>query len=682
MSHDDPKLSLADKIRRMLAREFETIPPEAVAGVLANIASELVLMSEAGASSMSEVEHNDWTRSDKPIVIRIAPDKSIEVACHAAQETHNIMNQLLNVGAVMLQVEPAPALNSNVGVRFAFPKHHLHLALTGRVVHASPKGTAIELAQLNREDRAAVEAVWPDVQAAIAPPAASQTPAPQVSAIPEPPPLKNEPGVNEASRTLHSAIPVIRPSENAQSTSRTQQFRRRIDLTDPDVKVISSTQFGLNTVAPREHFGPEIPVVEPTSEADRVETLADDRIVDILLQISQSEHTGLVVLTDTTAKTTRQIFFDNGFVVEVSRQPRQAEEELGPMLLRADRITKQQLAMAAAHADETGCTLERSLLELDILDPEKIRHAIAGRLTFLVRDIVNWRSGELQIFGADALPTGFLPAPPLRVHIAAERIIFRKIFETLRTVTLKEREQQMASYLDAYPELVPDEAERVERTLTEPEHINLAERVITGRKRLREVFTESNLPHAETYAVVHALHRMGLLRFDRSLHQTIVRERFRENVTVKYLSVHKASYFEVLNIHWSSYDEVVQKAYDELIVQFDPQAVPEHLEAEVHQRVAEIRDRVEAAYQVLASREPRHAYRKRIMPDYKLAHAIPLFLKQSELAEKRRDWPEALDALRRVLEIEPGHRDATLRSRRLKDILDNRLSPDADDSNF
>ncbi len=151
---------------------------------------------------------------------------------------------------------------------------------------------------------------------------------------------------------------------------------------------------------------------------------------------------------------------------------------------------------------------------------------------------------------------------------------------------------------------------------------------------------------------------MGLLRFDRSLHHTVVRERFRENVTVKYLSVHKASYFEVLNVHWSSYDEVIKRAYDELIEQFDPAKVPGNMEPEVHQRVSEIRERVNSAFQVLSERETRHAYRMRIMPEYKLVHAIPLFLKQCELAEKRQQWEDARDSLRRVLEIQPDHEEA------------------------
>lgn len=352
------------------------------------------------------------------------------------------------------------------------------------------------------------------------------------------------------------------------------------------------------------------------------------------------------------------------------------------MLHMADRIDDQQLAMAAAHAEENDTTFERSLLELEILDHDRIRHAIAGRLTYLTRQMCETKEGNVRVYSGENLPAGYLPAPPLRVHVPVERIIYQRLFERLKLLESDERDELVADHLDAYPEVAPTDRDRLERVVLNVQHSRLIERIMSGRRRLREVFTESNLSPAETFAAVYALHRMGVLRFDTSLHQTIVRERFRENVTVKYLSVHKASYFEVLNVHWSSYDEVIEKAFGELTEQFNPDEVPEAMEEEVHERVGEIRQRIERAYEVLAEREKRHAYRKRIMPEYKLAHAIPLFMKQSELAERRSQWTEALDSIQRVLEIEPDNEKAQLRRNRIEELRDGRLSENASESTF
>lgn len=478
--------------------------------------------------------------------------------------------------------------------------------------------------------------------------------------------------------------------------------RREVELIDPDLRVMTLSgrvlQPGLKAGDTQQMgslpalddgpqaaessplFGPDLPWIEPIGSPARVEQLTGERIIDVLLQLSGSGFSGLAeVAADGIA---RQIYFEGGLVVEIRRSPRLSSEELGPMLHMADRIDGQQLAMAAAHAEENHTIFERSLLELELLDQDHIRQAISGRLTFLLRAICEIDRGQIKVFNAQAMPAGYLPAPPLRVHVPVERIIYKRLFERLKMLDTEQRSDMVAGHLDAYPEVAPEGYERLERVVLSPAHTRLVQRILGERRRLREVFTESSLSPSETAAVVHALYRMGVLRFDTSLHKTIVRERFRENVTVKFLSVHKASFFEVLNVHWSSYDEMIDKAYRELSEQFDPSAIPEDMEAEVVERVREIHERVERAYQTLSSHAQRQAYRKRIMPAYKLAHAIPLFMKQSELAERRAEWDEAIDALRRVLEIDPGNKKAGLYLLRIEQMQAGRLSSDPAQSSF
>src|SRR5690554_98777 len=478
--------------------------------------------------------------------------------------------------------------------------------------------------------------------------------------------------------------------------------RREVELIDPDLRVMTLSgrvlQPGLKAGDTQQLgslpvlddgplaadsstlFGPDLPWLEPIGSPARVEELTGERIVDVLLQLSGSGFSGLAEVA--AEGIARQIYFEGGLVVEIRRCPRLSSEDLGPMLHMADHIDAQQLAMAAAHAEENHTIFERSLLELELLDQDHIRQAISGRLTFLLRAICEIDRGQITVFNSQAMPAGYLPAPPLRVHVPVERIIYKRLFERLKMIDAEQRAAMVAGHLDAYPEVAPDGYERLERVVLSPAHTRLVQRILGERRRLREVFTESSLSPSETAAVVHALHRMGVLRFDTSLHKTIVRERFRENVTVKFLSVHKASFFEVLNVHWSSYDEMIDKAYQELSVQFDPSAIPESMEAEVVERVREIHERVERAYQTLSDHAQRQAYRKRIMPAYKLAHAIPLFMKQSELAERRSEGDEAIDSLRRVLEIDPGSEKAGLYLLGIEQMQAGRLSSDPAKSSF
>jgi hypothetical protein len=748
----------------LIKAQFGSMPPAELAAALSDCADEIREESSNApvrpAESQSAAPQPAATMRPKSRTRRLtdaaipadtgvtAGHRYVHLRAEDPTDVAVLLHQALEVGALVIALEDAPALNDLINVELKLVDAQFSIRTQGRVVHTSPVGTAVEVSGIDREDRAALATILEDHRGELERARASVATKGGEAAGPE---LSDESSVTEpdgelggeaaanvrrtATRPRHTlqaqpGSPVSstygsdaestgndifsrhkRPSSsvtlgalNRRGSDEDFSARREVELIDPDLRVLTSSG---PAVSPSEAagalepgtapeldgpgakpgeadtdttFGPDLPWIEPTAPPARVERLDGERILDVLLQLSGSGFTGLLQTEGNGAE--RQIYFDGGLVVEITRRPRNSSEELGPMLHMADRIDEQQLAMAAAHAEENQTIFERSLLELELLDQTHIRHAIAGRLTYLLRLLCQVDRGSVQVFESHAMPAGYLPAPPLRVHVPVERIIYRRLFEQLKMLDADERNDLVAEHLDAYPEVAPDGYERLERVVLKSAHVRLVEQILRERRRLREVFTESSLSPSETAAVIHSLHRMGVLRFDTSLHKTIVRERFRENVTVKYLSVHKASYFEVLNVHWSSYDEVVEKAYRELAAQFDPAGIPESMEIEVVTRVKEIHERVETAYRALAKREHRQSYRKRIMPEYKLAHAIPLFLKQSELAERRSEWAEAIDSLRRVLEIDPDNEKAALRYSRIEQMQDGRLSPNPAESNF
>ncbi|MFW5968513.1 MAG: hypothetical protein ACOCV2_13395 [Persicimonas sp.] len=718
-THND-KQALRDRIRALIASEFEEMNSDEVAEVLGAMARRLGRDSASdspperaadGGGWMNNITGGDSQPIEPTATSRSAEGYRVRLRVEEPSVVARALHQALEVGALLINFEEPPPLNEVVAVDLELPNSHLSIETQGRVVHASSAATAVEISQLGKEDRAALSTILEDYREHLTGPTPTDSDtrrAPAESAdgttqlksgrtmqgrpkmrvarrddrgAPGEAGSEGEEGGTVFDRHRNPSSSVVLGSLTPSETRRGFRVRREVELTTPDVQVLSSTRRILREDPwAGKAFGPEISWIEPTDDPDRVEELTGERIIDVLLQLSGSGFTG--VLEIEADEVERQMYFDGGLAVEITRRPRQPHEELGPILHMADRIDDQQLAMAAAHADENGTTFERSLLELDILDHDRIRHAIAGRLTFLIGEVSAMRSGRIRVYASDALPAGYLPAPPLRVHVPVERIIYRRLFEKLRGLESNEREELIDEHLDTYPEVTAADHDRIERVVLSPEHGQLVQRIAAERRRLREVITESNLPPAETFAVIYALHRMGALRFDTSLHETIVRERFRENVTVKYLSVHKASYFEVLNVHWSSYDEVIERAYEELIEQFDPEQVPDEMEEEIHEKVGEIRDRIESAYEILAEREKRHGYRKRIMPEYKLKHAVPLFMKQAELAEKRSQFSEALDSLKRILEIDPDNEKAQLRYARIQEMEEGHLSPSAPESTF
>ena len=691
------QMALLQALEKLHGEEFSSLDRDTIKPVTDLFLERLATAEEPSGEQSSGwtgrvssvVERRDLPHSTLSGVSSEAIETAVEITADDREVVEGLLDQIMEIGAVVVQLDPKPQLNELLKVTLKFTGAHLTVETEGRVVHQSASGTAIEVSNITQEDRLALQAISKDLDA------------PETVSMPLEPDESFPGHISVADSVLvPGAIPAFEedpdpmrsfaPLGSQRGTGRSAQrrmvnttSRRQVELPDPDLHVLTSSKrverrAGGTT---REVYGPPPPWLEARGDADRIEMLDGERILDILLQLSEDGFTGVMDFRGDDQEEVEQLLFDGGYVVERSTRPRTTGEELGPMLLAADRITKRQLAMAAAHADEIGVTVARSLMDLDILNPQELRQAIAGRLAFVLEEFCGHRTGEVHIFDSQALPAGFLPQPPLRVHAAVERVIFHRLYRKLSQLPSDQRDQQMQDYLDAYPEIIEHERDRLQRAVSVAEQERMLESVVTGRKRMREVMTESELSAAETFGVIMSLHRMGLVRFDRSLHDTVVRERLRENITVKYLSVHKASYFEVLNVHWSSYSEVVERAYRTLVEQFDAAKMPSDLEEDVMQKVEEINERVEAAYAALAKRETRHAYRTRIMPDYKLEHAIPLFLKQSELARRRQKWEDAEDALLRVLDIVPDHEEARRSLEKVEQISLGKLAPDPTDTN-
>ena len=645
------------RVIALIEDEFSELEPQRVAKVLAQLVRSYdadLHLSAASEISLPEmnlpVSSHASTGFEESSFGVVDYGSTIQLVAEDAGHVDDLLRQIVSVGAVLIQIDREVKLNELIALHIELVPYHFQVDFVGRVVSVTPSGTAIEVSKISKEDRAALERLYEESEPLVHPTARTTSPGADSDEFALPAGMRRD---NTSVSQSYPGSSFARPKGDSPFA-----IRRQVEMTRPDVHMIQAlTQNKVSPIKPGEQYGPHESFVAPQGEPARVEDLSDDLVLDILLQQSRQMFTGAVEIKRE-GKTSYQLHFDSGLLAQIVCEPRQPELELGPMLLAAKRLTREQLDMAAAHADEEGVEVARALLDLDILTAEAVRNTLAGRLTFILRTVVQIKQGAVTVIPADSMPAGFLPMPPLRVHLPVERPIYDTLYDSLRGLAVKEREARILERLDSYPEIILDDEDRLSHTVESPTHLRFVHNILNGKRRLREAITESALSGAETFAVVFTLHRMGLLSFDTSLHHTVVRERYRENVTVKYLSVHKASYFEVLNVHWSSYSEVIQTAYEGLREQFDPSSVPEHLEAEVHQRVREISERVEQAHQVLSHRKSRHAYRTRIMPEYKLQHAVPLFLKQCELAQKRGQTDDALDAIRRALEIAPDHRDA------------------------
>jgi hypothetical protein len=630
---EDDREELVERLKDVIGSEFDELSPSEVTDALGELATEMSDASEASSAPELSFDQVDRPKSEEANFLdafssTIAPfdlDQGgavplITISARSGGELSRICGQVLEVRALWLEMNDPPQLNQEVEVLFDLPEHGFELALPGRVVHRVGQRTAIDLSGLDDDDIASLREIAD----------------------------REDQGDPEAENSQRSGV----AEEGA---------RANIDVSESwdgsaDSSLALSRTFETVSEAESYWYGPESRWLEPADIGAGATVRREVAPAELLLDVSEASASGMLEFA--AGDRQFQIHVDEGHVVRFVGRPKNSREELGPMLRVADRVSEDDLGGASSHAIKQEQPLAKSLYDLEILSGDEIRQAVAGRLTYLLRKMCDLGEGTAQFTPRADLEAFQLPASEVRVHVPVERVIFRRRLDRHHQMDSGERDQLVDRDSTAYPTIVDGAGERIRRAFADEAHRRMVERLVDGEHKLADLVAESFLPPAETFAVVYTLRSMDLIEFVEEAEDAVIAPRFEDDVEIKHLSVHKASYFEVLNIHWSSYGELVDSAFEFQRRYFNPDREPEGLSGPSRKRLREIAERIDSAYKVLCDRESRHGYRQKIMPEYKLEHAIPLLIQRARLARRRGRDDLARDAYARIVEIQPDHSEA------------------------
>jgi hypothetical protein len=638
-----------EDLRRWIQQHWGDTSAERLANWLEEVADELEAttepLSDAAESGAPALGAGLLSSVTQPVVGRVAADEdtsTIQVSVDDDEMLSQVLKQLQNVGGILVQVDETPELNAKVQVHVEVPGRSDEFWAEGRVVYRHDPVTAVELIDVNKTARDTIRGLadslddWPSDVSPVATIDGS-----------------GEPDVDSTFMGMPSAATdTDRPGLRESSVRTNLTESSPADLKDPDVIGYAVTQeLGRREEASWYWHGPGSTWVS-VDDADSDEVRTNQDFSELLLELSNDRFSGVVEFESRPRQV--QIWFDEGFIAHLSTRPQRARDELGPMLRMAKRISKDELAEAASHAHENEHSLERSLLELGIMDAETIRRASAGRISYLLQETCDGPTGRAVLFPEDVIPEPDAGDASLRAHVAAELVVFRRRYERFNQLSVDDRMGLVDAHGHTYPICGESAAGRIERAFTDAGHKELVRRLIDGRRPLDEVVTASFLPPAETVSVIFALRSAGLVELaSAGRDPDFARREMMRDIHVKHLSVHKASYFEVINVHWSSFDEEVHQHYRWCKEKFSWSDPGVEVDRTDRKKLEEIQQRLDKAYDVLRDRPSRHEYRQKIMPGYKLQHAVSIFRKKAELARRREQWEEAQDALRRLLEIQP-----------------------------
>lgn len=639
MTDGDDNEEIVEELRSFLGTEFDDASLDEVTGALDQLADQYGEMADdsgiEGQSSVAEVEPREsetqqeterasfldaFSSTIEPFDVDTEGERPlITVSSRSSERVDRLLEQILDVHGVWLELDTSLRLNREVELLVDLPDYGLELAVTGRVVHATSEGTALDVSSMDPE-------VFESFQ--------------EVRAAKRHRRETRDSAVNEAASSRVGAETSAPLEESSKDES-------GLDL--------SHTFESLNDDEGEYWYGPKTLWFE-TEQTEPEATRFDADLEPLLLEQSAACFSGLAHVR--AGEREWQLHFDEGFIVDIAVKPRSSDHELGPLLRLADRVSEDELGRASSYGIKNNVSLERALHELEILPDDEIRRAVSGRIRYLLRDLCDTSGPEVELFEAGSVEDFELEIPEVRAHVPSENVVFRRRFDRFDQSEPTRREQLVERHRENHPRVAADAEGRIQRSFFDEAHRRMVETLVEGGRRLEDLVTESFLPPAETVSVVLALYSMDLVKFDPDPDSKRAARYAEDEAEIKHLSVHKASFFEVLNIHWSCYDTVVEAAYERVSGGFVPDEAPAGVSEAARMQIREISERVDEAYEVLSDRETRHQYRAKIMPEYKIEHALPLLMKRAELAQYSGRLEVARDSVARILELDPGHRRA------------------------
>lgn len=531
-----------------------------------------------------------------------------------ADSLREALPDLLELQLLCVALDPSPPMMADLQVAVRALGGD-EVTLQGRVVHAGEE-TAIQLDRANEPLAARLRALPETIQPVdVTPPQA--------------------PASRAATRTSQS---LARPDTGAYQRPTSGTYQR------PQSGAFSGIQTGSYAPVP-----PPDPREGVQAERARFEELAD--LQQALLPLALESASGTVDLEGRDG-VTMSMTLRRGEIIELERIPSRDQDTLERLLEGAGAIDAEQVEQARALAEEQSGSIVDALLDLGLMEYSQLRLSLKTRLVYLLRQLTQRPPGEMSFYEHETTRVRSL-APPLalaphlfeaslRRHSAIDR-------DAIDRHTERFGNQLLALTGEGWEEKLPLEPKQA-KTIA-----YLREQAV----KLPNLQLVSTQPPSDTLSLVLTLEELGLLELRAFEVWRRQATKQREHMELMLRRLNTENHFEILGLHWSAYDEEIERAHEEVRAKYELTKF-EHLE-DAQGKLDRVRARLDEAYEVLRRAGPRRSYRQKLVDSSEVLNSIEIFRKQAEAAQMRREIDTAITYQRRVLELHP--RDPTARQR-------------------
>ena len=219
-------------------------------------------------------------------------------------------------------------------------------------------------------------------------------------------------------------------------------------------------------------------------------------------------------------------------------------------------------------------------------------------------------------------------------------------------------EEKMAAHVADRPSFVHD-------AFIGPSALRLGNRerrfvdeVLDGKVSVNEGLARSPLRRRPSLALLVALDQAGLVKWERMRTEASRIARVWPAIEAKLRDLPSADPFDLLEAHWSSDGVLAQEAFASEVRTLDLDYVIRNGTDEQVEIAEQVHAGLRRACDLLQDKNSRREERAKIVDEFNRRTAVHLYEKQAELALFKADFPSAVDSLRRVVELAPGHATA------------------------
>ena len=380
-------------------------------------------------------------------------------------------------------------------------------------------------------------------------------------------------------------------------------------------------------------------------------SLEQDALATFLIKAASRQEDGLAIFT--TSETTYYIVIQVGCPVDIVVEPRNPEFHLGALLVQAGRLDWDKHKEAERLALENEMSYDTALVRLKHLTYQESLAAMQSRVVFVLGQMLQHTEGVFEYYFVGQFTKRFSTPP-----VSLGKIAFKYVFEQWQARS----SEQLNAVIEPFELLFVNKVTPPPVPLGE---IQLSKRnkrfwdvVLAQKSRVRAVPSVSNMGHQPTLALLLTLRDLGFLVFEHEEVADAGHIRGLALVKDKHKSIRHATHFEMLSVHWSAYEEIIEDAFKKRIEEFSLESFPEPIHDQIREQLDEIREAVKNAHDVLKDKKKRKTYREKIINSMQLHNGISLYYRKGDMAMLRRDVREANTSLLRVLELNPQHKPA------------------------